>query len=253
MEYSINEVAKMSGVSTRTLRYYDEIGLLPPLKVRSNGYRIYGKNELNTLQQILFYREFELPLEEIRKLLMDKSFTREEALMSHYQRLLQKRHQIDLMLENLKQSIEEEKGRILMKDKDKFQGFKEKAIKENEEKYGKEIREKYGDETVEKSNAKYMGQTKEQFERAETLSKEIFQKLTELPGKASPDSEDGVALGALHKEWLMIYWPAYDKEAHRGLGDMYVEDERFKAYYDKAQSGAAEFLRDCIYTFTKQD
>src|SRR5690554_3792309 len=131
MEYSINEVAKMSGVSTRTLRYYDEIGLLPPLKVRSNGYRIYGKNELNTLQQILFYREFELPLEEIRKLLMDKSFTREEALMSHYQKLLQKRHQIDLMLENLKQSMEEEKGRILMKDKDKFQRFKEKAIKEN--------------------------------------------------------------------------------------------------------------------------
>src|SRR5690606_5331958 len=151
------------------------------LKVRSNGYRIYGKNELNTLQQILFYREFELPLEEIRKLLMDKSFTREEALMSHYQKLLQKRHQIDLMLENLKQSMEEEKGRILMKDKDKFQGFKEKAIKENEEKYRKEIREKYGDATVEKSNAKYMGQTKEQFERAETLSKEIFQKLTELP------------------------------------------------------------------------
>src|SRR5690554_2808276 len=125
MEYSINEVAKMSGVSTRTLRYYDEIGLLSPLKIRSNGYRIYGTNELNTLQQILFYREFELPLEEIKKLLKDQAFNREDALRSHYEKLLQKRHQIDLMLENLRQSMEEEKGRIRMKDKDKFQGFKE--------------------------------------------------------------------------------------------------------------------------------
>ena len=133
MEYSINEVARMSGISTRTLRYYDEIGLLRPLKVRSNGYRIYGPNEINTLQQILFYRELELPLDDIRKVLVDDAFNREEALRSHYEKLLQKRHQIDLLLENLKQSLEEEKGRIRMKDKDKFQGFKEKKLKENEE------------------------------------------------------------------------------------------------------------------------
>lgn len=252
MEYSINEVAKMSGVSTRTLRYYDEIGLLTPLKIRSNGYRIYGKNELNTLQQILFYREFELPLEEIKKLLMDQTFNREKALQSHYEKLVQKRQQIDLMLENLRQSMNEEKGRIKMKDKDKFQGFKEKSLKENEEKYGKEIREKYGEDTVEKSNAKYMGQTKEQYEKAEALAAEISRKIKELQGNADPSSEEGKALGALHKEWLLLYWPAYDKDAHRGLGDMYVEDERFRAYYDKIQEGAAAYLRDAIYAYTEE-
>lgn len=253
MEYSINEVARMSGISTRTLRYYDEIGLLLPLKVRSNGYRIYGKNEINTLQQILFYRELELPLEEIRKLLVDEGFDRQEALRSHYEKLLQKRHQIDLLLENLRLSLEEEKGRIRMKDKDKFLGFKEKKLKENEEKYGKEIREKYGEDMVEKSNAKYMGQSKEQYEKAESLSLEILEKLKTLTGTVPADSVEGKNLAKLHKEWLMLYWPVYDKEAHRGLGDMYVEDERFKAFYDTSVEGAAAFLRDCIYAYTKKD
>ena len=252
MEYSINEVARMSGISTRTLRYYDEIGLLRPLKVRSNGYRIYGPNEINTLQQILFYRELELPLDDIRKVLVDDAFNREEALRSHYEKLLQKRHQIDLLLENLKQSLDEEKGRIRMKDKDKFQGFKEKKLKENEEKYGKEIREKYGDDMVEKSNAKYMGRSKEQHDRAELLSSEILEKLKTLTGTVPADSEEGKALAELHKEWLMLYWPVYDVEAHQGLGDMYVEDERFKAFYDAAVEGAAAYLRDCIYAYTKK-
>jgi len=243
----------MSGISTRTLRYYDEIGLLRPLKVRSNGYRIYGPNEINTLQQILFYRELELPLDDIRKVLVDDAFNREEALRSHYEKLLQKRHQIDLLLENLKQSLEEEKGRIRMKDKDKFQGFKEKKLKENEEKYGKEIREKYGDDMVEKSNAKYMGSSKEQHDRAELLSSEILEKLKKLTGTVPADSEEGKALAELHKEWLMLYWPVYDVEAHQGLGDMYVEDERFKAFYDAAVEGAAAYLRDCIYAYTKNN
>ena len=140
-----------------------------------------------------------------------------------------------------------------MKDKDKFQGFKEKKLKENEEKYGKEIREKYGDDMVEKSNAKYMGSSKEQHDRAELLSSEILEKLKKLTGTVPADSEEGKALEELHKEWLMLYWPVYDVEAHQGLGDMYVEDERFKAFYDAAVEGAAAYLRDCIYAYTKNN
>lgn len=251
MEYCINEVAKISGVSTRTLRYYDEIGLLPPLKIRSNGYRIYGKEEINRLQQILFYREFGMPLEEIHKVLHDRTFSREEALESHRRKLLLKKQQIELMLQNLEESIQDAKGRTVMKDQNKFQGLKEKQLKENEQKYGKEIREKYGKEVVEQSNAKYLGQTAEQYEKAERLAKEILSKIHLLMDTASPDSEDGLALAALHKEWLLLYWPAYDKMAHRGLAQMYVEDDRFRAYYDTDREGAAAYLRDCIYAYTK--
>ena len=80
MEYTIKKLAGLSGVSTRTLRYYDEIGLLKPARVASNGYRIYGQAQVDLLQQILFYRALEVPLEEIRRMLSDSSFDRRRAL-----------------------------------------------------------------------------------------------------------------------------------------------------------------------------
>ncbi len=74
MKYTINKLAKLAGVSTRTLRYYDEIGLLRPARMSSNGYRVYGQKEVDRLQQILFYRELGVPLEEIKKILSSKEF-----------------------------------------------------------------------------------------------------------------------------------------------------------------------------------
>ena len=251
MEYSIREISKMAGVSTRTLRYYDEIGLLSPCRVSSSGYRIYGKEEIGMLQQILFYREFELPLEKIAEIIKKKNFDREKALVEHKEKLIAKRNQIDLMLSNLDESIREMKGETEMKDQDKFKGLKEKNLKANEEKYGKEIREKYGEEVVEESNRKYQNQSQETYEKAEKLSLEIIEKLYAAMETGDPSSEAAQEVAGLHKEWISIYWPVYDREAHRGLAQMYVEDERFKAYYDKDKEGAAEFLRDSINVFTK--
>lgn len=251
MEYSIREISKMAGVSTRTLRYYDEIGLLSPLRVSSSGYRIYGQEEIRRLQQILFYREFELPLEKIAEIIKKKDFNRENALLEHRDNLLAKRKQIDLMLNNLDDSIREMKGEIKMKDKDKFQGLKEKNLKVNEEKYGKEIREKYGEDVVLKSNIKYQNQSEEVYEKAERLGTEIIEKLHAAMDTKDPESFAAQEVASLHKEWISLYWPVYNKEAHRGLATMYVEDERFRAYYDKEKEGAAEFLRDSIYVFTK--
>ncbi|WP_312652672.1 MerR family transcriptional regulator [Proteiniclasticum sp.] len=251
MEYSIKEISKMAGVSSRTLRYYDEIGLLSPLRVSSTGYRIYGQEEVNRLQQILFYREFELPLEKISEIMSRQNYDREKALVEHKEKLIAKRKQIDLMLTNLDESIREMKGETKMKDKDKFQGLKEKNLKVNEEKYGKEIREKYGEVVVEESNRKYQNQSQETYEKAERLGAEIIEKLYVAMETGDPSSEAAQEVAKLHKEWISIYWPVYDKEAHRGLAEMYVADERFKVYYDKDKEGAAEFLRDSINVFTK--
>lgn len=251
MEYTIKEMSKMAGVSTRTLRYYNEIGLLSPCRVSSNGYRIYGKEEIRKLQQILFYREFDLPLEKISNLLNASGYDREETLREHKKKLLAKRKQIDLMLETLDESILEMKGMIRMKDTEKFKGLKEKNLEINEEKYGKEIREKYGEEVVLNSNRKYKEQSQETHEKAEKLATEILLKLYEVMDANDPSSLPAQEVAALHKDWISIYWPSYSKEAHRGLAQMYVEDERFKAYYDKEKEGAAEFLRDIIDIFTK--
>lgn len=250
MEYTIQEVGKMAGISTRTLRFYDEIGLLLPKRISTSGYRIYGKEELNRLQQILFYREFGLKLEEIQAILTQKTFDRTRALEEHRARLLEKRSRIDAMLSNLDESLEEMKGKVTMKDKDKFRGLKEEALKKNEEKYGKEIREKYGEKTVEESNRKFMNQSPEEMAYAEALSKRILDELYAAMDKKDPASPEAQQVAKLHEEWLMLYWPSYSKEAHRGLSEMYVADERFKAFYDKGREGAAEFLREIIAIYT---
>lgn len=137
-----------------------------------------------------------------------------------------------------------------MSDQEKFTGFKKKLIEENEEKYGKEARERWGDETVDASNAKFMNMTREQYEEHTQLTEKLNETLKKAMETGDPASEVAQKAAALHKEWLLFFWTEYSKEAHAGLATMYVEDERFKAYYDNIQPGAAEFLRDAIHIYT---
>ena len=177
MEYTMNKLTKMSGVSTRTLRYYDEIGLLKPARVASSGYRIYGVEQVDTLQQILFYRELDFSLEDIRKLLSAPDFERGQAFASHLSALQKKREQLDTLILNVTKSITALKGETIMTDQEKFEGFKQKLIDENEQKYGEEVRAKYGNTAVDESNATFRGLTKEQYDKGEQLRIEIEKTL----------------------------------------------------------------------------
>ena len=137
-----------------------------------------------------------------------------------------------------------------MADQEKFEGFKQKMIDDNEEKYGKEIREKYGEEAVDSSNQKLMGMTTKQYEAFEKLGASIEKTLKDALKTGDPKGELGQKAADLHKQWLSFTWGSYTKEAHASLARMYVDDERFKAYYDKIALGAAEFLRDAILIYT---
>lgn len=251
MEYTIQKLARLAGISTRTLRYYDEIGILKPARTTSSGYRIYGQNEVDRLQQILFYRELDFSLEQIMSIVTKPDFDATQALIEHRERLLARREQLDTLLSTVDRTIAMNEGRMTMSDKQKFEGFKRKLIEENEEKYGTEIREKYGDDTVNRSNAKLESMTEAEYAEVERLQEEMFAALRE--GMASGDPAGAAAQKAaqLHKEWLTFYWDQYSKEAHAGLAEMYVADERFKAYYDRHGTGTAEFLRDAIAFFTR--
>lgn len=249
MEYTVKKLAHLAGVSARTLRYYDEIGLLKPTRVSSSGYRIYGEAEVDRLQQILFYKALEMPLEEIVVLLNQSDFNALYALKGHRDQLLKKRAQLDLLIETVRLTIESKEGRIEMKDQDKFKGFKQALVDNNEKQYGKEIREKYGHDVVEASNAKVMNMTEAQHERAQALAVEIIDQLKAGYLEGNPAGEAAQRACDLHREWLQLYWAQYSKEAHRGLGDMYVADERFKVYYDQHQEGLAEFFRDALQIF----
>ncbi len=250
MEYTVQKLGSLAGVSTRTLRYYDEIGILKPARINSSGYRIYGQEEVNRLQQILFYRELGVSLDSIKEIVTAPAFDGAAALREHRQKLLEKKTQLELLIANVDKTIALTEGRIKMTDKEKFEGFKQKMIDENEKKYGKEIREKYGNDTVEKSNAKVKNMTQEDHDKVTKLAEQVMITLAEAFKTGDPAGETAQRAVDLHKQWLTFYWSEYSKEAHAGLGQMYVDDERFTAYYDKEQPGTAAFLRDAILIYT---
>ena len=253
MEYTVQKLGKLAGISTRTLRYYDEIGILKPARINSSGYRIYGLQEVDRLQQILFYRELGVELESIKNIVTSPSFEGITALKEHREKLLAKREQLDLLIANVDKTLAASEGGISMTDKEKFEGFKQKMIDDNERKYGKEVRDKYGDQKVNESNQMIMNMTKEEYDEWEKLSSEILETLKAAMATGDAAGELAQKTAKLHRKWLSSSWGSYSKEAHAGLAQMYVDDERFRSYYDKVQPGAAEFLRDAIVIFTGKD
>ena len=251
MEYTINKLAKLAGVSTRTLRYYDEIGLLSPNRLSSNGYRIYGQEEIDKLQHILFYRELGLPLEEIKSIVSSEDFDVTDALYAHLSALLAKRGQLDALIANVEKTLSSVKGEITMSDKEKFKGFGRQLVEENEAKYGEEIRANYGADVVDASNKKLKGMTKEQYAEVEALSEAFNDALKAAFEQGDPASELAQKACELHKKWLCYFWDSYTKEAHVGVAQMYVDDPRFTAYYDKIAIGSATFLRDAITIYCR--
>lgn len=252
MEYTIKKLAEMAGISTRTLRYYDEIGLLKPCRVSSSGYRIYGEKEVDVLQQILLYRSMDIKLEEIQNIISDSSFDICQSLIEHRKHLISRRNQLDQLILTVERTIEYKKGEISMSNKEKFQGLKKERLEENERKYGKEIRDKYGRETVEASNNKFMNMSEEDFNKMNKVEEDIINGLREVVKTSDLESNTAKEIYENHKKWLSFTWPSYSKEAHVGLAEMYVADERFAKYYnDKAGEEVVNTLRDIIVRYAK--
>lgn len=250
MEYTVRKLSELAGVSPRTLRYYDQIGLLKPARINGSGYRLYGRSEVDRLQQILFYRELGVGLERIGAIIDSPGFDRGKALREHRDKLLEKRKRLDLLIANLDKTIAMAEGGRAMTDNERFEGFKEQLIAENKSKYGTEIRAKYGDEAVEKSNRKLKGMAAEEYEAVTKLGNEVLETLYAAYQTGDPGGEPAQKAADLHRQWLSFYWDHYSKEAHLGVTQMYVDDERFKAYYDAKQPGTAEFLRDAVRIYT---
>ncbi|UIO40809.1 MerR family transcriptional regulator [Brevibacillus brevis] len=252
MEYTVQKLGLLAGVSTRTLRYYDEIDLLKPARINSSGYRIYGQLEVDRLQHILFYRELGVSLEEIKEILDSPTFDADRALWEHREKLLERRAQLDALIANVDLTLAQREGTKTMSDQQKFEGFKQKMIDENEEKYGAEIRAKYGNDQIEKSNQMVKGMTEEQYAALEKLNAELHDTLAQAFSTGDPAHELAQKAADLHRQWLSFYWDSYSKEAHAGVTQMYVDDPRFTAYYDKEQPGVAEFLRDAVVIYTSK-
>ena len=250
MEYTVKALAELAGVTPRTLRWYDQRGLLKPGRVTEAGYRLYGREEVDRLQTILFYRELGLSLEAIRSLVDAPDFDRLEALRGHLRELEARRQRLDALILTVEKTIDEAKGGTQMSDKEKFEAFKRRAVEANEERYGKEIREKYGDAEVDRANASVLALTKEEYQQWEALGEEILSALAAaVRSGEDPAGEEGQRIARLHRRWLSYSWEAYTPQAHRGLAELYTADGRFTAYYDKEVPGCAAFLRDAVRAY----
>lgn len=252
MEYSIQALAKLSGVTTRTLRWYDQIGLLKPSRVAESGYRYYGPAEVDRLQHILFFRALGVELAQVKRYLEDPSLDRLALLRTHLADLEGERDRLDHLIQSVQTSIRAEERKEAMSDEKKFAAFKVQLVKDQEEKYGKESREKYGNQAVDQSQKAMKNLSREDYQRWTHLDRAILEGLEAAVRQGlAPDSPQGEEIVSNHKAWLTLSGLTYTPQIHRGLGEMYILDERFTAYYDRAVPGCARFLRDAIQCWVK--
>ncbi len=192
----------------------------------------------------------DMKLEDIENIISQSDFDISKALVEHHQQLIFKRNQLDQLILTVEKSIAHHKGGVKMSNKEKFEVFKKEKLAENEKSYGKEIREKYGKETVETSNQKLINMSEEDFKKMQNIESEIFESLNQVVKTKDLQSEAAKNVYEKHKAWLSFTWQYYSPEAHIGLAEMYVADERFAKYYnDRAGLEVVTILRDIIVKY----
>nr|WP_077324207.1 MerR family transcriptional regulator [Virgibacillus siamensis] len=238
----VKEVADLVSISVRTLHHYDEIGLLTPEQITDSGYRIYSNHDLETLQQILFFKELGFPLKKIKEIIGSPAFDREEALEMHRNLLLEKRSRLDKMIATVDKTIRATKGEITMSNKEKFEGFN---FSHNP--YEQEARERWGDQAVDESNAKINNMSKGEKKAFEDEFNGIYRDLAAIRHE-EPDSD--VAQKGIEKWFHFLNRMGnYSLDTFKGLGQMYVDDERFTNNIDQFGDGLAVFMRDAMAVY----
>ena len=252
MEYTIQELSRLSGVTTRALRWYDEIGLLKPSGRTESGSRRYGPAEVDRLQDILYYRALGVELARIRACLDDPSFDRLAALREHLSALEREQGRLQKLIESVRETIMAQERKKNMSDEKKFEAFKRTMLEEYAETHEAESRARYGDREVDAMRNRIKGVTQEQYAEWERLEAEVLQKLSAaVAAGADPAGELGKEITELHRRWLTATGDKYDVQRHRGIAELYVQDERFTAYYDRERPGCARFLRDAVLIWAK--
>jgi DNA-binding transcriptional MerR regulator len=241
MVYTVKQLSKIAGISARTLHYYDEIGLLKPSFVQENGYRCYTDKELIKLQQILFFRELEFSLVDIKEMINSPEFNENEALAEQKKLLKIKRARLDKLIETIDKTIKKLKGGEDMNNDDLFASFGDDELVENM----KEAKRRWGDsEAFKQSIERTKHWTKKDYERIKKEGREFTEKLSQSMDKDIASPEVQALVREHHKGIEYFYDCSY--EMYRNLGKLYVDDPRFTAYYDKVKPGLAAWLQKAI-------
>ncbi len=240
MKVLTKEVATLTGVSVRTLHHYDKLGLLTPKRQGENGYRHYSQEDVDTLQQILFFKACGFSLKAIKNLLENPNFNKEEAFRLQIKALTYEKEKIEGMINTIYQSLAHVKGEKTMTNEEKF-----KAFDFSHNPYEEEARKRWGDKAVDESNRRINHLKKEEKEELGKNMEALFTRLASL-------MEEGVTKEEVDKEIDEMYrhfnkhFGSYTLEAFKGLGQMYVQDERFTKNLNKVRPGLAAFLAEAM-------
>ncbi len=244
-KYSVKELADLANISVRSLHYYDQVGILKPQVNPKNKYRSYGDEDLERLQQILFLKELDFKIAEIKSILDSKEFDRLGALKGQKELVKKKIQRQERIIETIEKTIKDIEGGASMKKEDLFKGLDYEEINAHKEKYKKEVEEKYDPKLVEESNRRTSKYSKEEWTRIQKESSDIFNELASLMDRDVSDKRVHELIASYHKHIDKYFYPC-SLELYRGLGQMYVGDERFTDFYDKIKEGLALFIRDAI-------
>ena len=241
--FTVKQLSNLAGVTPRTLHHYDQIGLLKPSRVGENGYRYYGDESILRLQQILFYRELGLPLEDIRKIMGRRDFDALAALENHKLELEKRIGRLLRLIETVDNTILYMKGQKGMSKKQIFAGFSE----EEQEKLAAEAEQMYDPETVRASNRKWKGYSAEQKQRILDEGKQVYTDMIAAMPKGAASAE----VQALVERWRkhMDYFWTPNLEQLLGLANGYVDDPRFRANFEAMHPQLAEFMLAAVKVY----
>ncbi len=241
--YTVKELSKLAGITVRTLHHYDQIGLLKPTQVGGNGYRYYGDEALYRLQQILFYRYLDMPLDEIKRIMDRRDFDVLKALKAHRASLQSEMQRMRLLISTIDETMEHLKGRARMSPNKLFAGFSE----EEQEKHAEEAAQRWDAETVQSSNQRWKSYSASEKRRIIDEGNAVYTDLVDVRAQGAGSKAVQGVIARWHKH-MQYFWSPNDDQL-LDLADLYTRDSRFRANYDKFSPGLAEFMREAVKVY----
>lgn len=244
MNYRVSEVAKLSGVTVRTLHHYDELGLVPAQKRSFAGYRLYDDDGLERLQSVLFYRELGFSLSDIADLVAAPGFSRRLALIDQHAMLGMKRDHLDRMLKSVEAALIADEQGVTMSKEDLLSPFGDFDLSQ----YAQEAEERWGNTGAYKESMRRTSEyTADDWHEVTAEAEGVAEAFAQLVrAGTSPESPQALAVAERHRRHIEDRFYPCSHEMHSNLGEMYVADHRFTEYWDKRVEGLAGFVRDAI-------
>lgn len=250
MPYTVKALAKLSGVTDKTLRYYDSIGLLKPAYVNDNNYRYYEKEQLIKLQQILFFREMGIALKQIKWILHADDYDKISALVENKRVLEKKIENYKELIRTIENTVSHLRGEIMMKDKDLYKGFDSTKQKEYENYL---VKRGVSRHTIDESWEKFSNISKSDRDKLHEQGITITEKLKKaIDDGFLADSSEVQQLIKKHYDWICHYWIP-TKESYIGLSQMYKENNEFNRFYSNYHPNMVSFLSEAMTVFANDN